>query len=194
MNTAELPENYDGPVFDVTGSFANLAHGKDFDHVSLRFKNGDFKLPEEILKAAEIYAHQAIENAQKDGLNIHQISFMKGADIDGLNGVSKEEITAYFLALSMADPENTKYVTIEITDSNGNILSTKDKETYFDNHISQADIKAALENPQRVAALARQIYYDNNEGLIYPKMQDENDKHTIRETGTGKDFIGIKIK
>ncbi len=191
-------------IYGLTGDFNDEEKGLNFDRSFISFRDGNFQIRDtDLLKAAAGYAEVSAQLAKEQGIDIRDLPYMKGADIDGKNGASREENAAYFLALSMADPNNTKTQTtfnthyIGKTVTGTTVHDPNNRPTVFDNKIEGDDINAALKDPERVAALARQIFYDNKQlsGLSEQSAAAKaTDIDKISKSGTGQETNNVTMR
>ncbi len=115
------------------------------------FINGDYKAPKAVWDAAMKVAGEALQSFKNAGIDPEKVSYLKdAAKLDGKAGITQQELASQLLAISMANNTTT---------------GMRGTVTAFDNEISERDIRKALENPKHLAALAKQVFGDNNPNL-----------------------------
>ena len=189
-------------IYALGGDFNGMGKNYNFDDRHLSFDT-NFKMGRDILNAGADYAEEAKAFATRDGVeDIYSLPYMKGADLDGDKKVSREEAASYFIALSMADTNSTKLDNkMIINTGNGQTITTTTysadrRPTHFDNSIDNNDMYAAIRDPERVAAMARQIFFDNGLGGLSEQSQaaKTKDLEKIHGTATGHDTTTARTR
>lgn len=149
----------------------------------MQFKNGNYKLPDDIKLGALNLADELIAYAKKNNIDLNQSDLTDAGKLDGKPGITREEVAAYVLAKSMANSTRIG-------------SSIKDIFTTFDNVLDRYEIVPEEDHsivkatPEVIAAIGKQILGDNFDKSLKTDTP-EADKEFVKDMST-KDLLRIR--